>query len=287
MPILLLFSLLNFSFADIEQLPEERFYVPKVDIGYKNNYQTFSLYGTNKYALTFDDGPHSEYTPIILDILKEFNVKATFFVVTERIDESTKPILKRIINEGHLLASHDHIHHNSNHISEKEFTRTLTTSIKIVNDAYKSAQKKQDFYYYRFPYAAYGENANYHHMNVMQNVSQKLFQENCIHFAFWDHDSGDWIPKMTSEEVYQNLISFHFGGEITTYRVNAKKEILKIKDFVKTPIGGGVILFHDIQKVTQVALKNFLKQKDIFKLSFVPLNEINEFQYTTQVCHLK
>ena len=113
-----------------------------------------------------------------------------------------------------------------------------------------------------------------------------LFQDNCLHFAFWDHDSGDWIPKMTSDEVYQNFLNFHQGGEITTYKVNSKKQIIKVKETVNSPIGGGVSLFHDIQPITVEAIKKILELKDSLKLEFVPLSKINEFQYTNQTCKL-
>lgn len=59
--------------------------------------------------LTFDDGPSSTNTPDILDVLKEKDVKATFFVVTGKID-GNEDILKRIVDEGHTLCIHANEH---------------------------------------------------------------------------------------------------------------------------------------------------------------------------------
>jgi len=61
-----------------------------------------------KVALTFDDGP-SEYTLRILDILKENNVKATFFVVGKNVDRYPQ-IFKRIVKDGHVIGNHSYSH---------------------------------------------------------------------------------------------------------------------------------------------------------------------------------
>lgn len=60
-------------------------------------------------ALTFDDGPVQNFTPGILDILKEQNVSATFFCIGKNIDAG-KEILHRVHNEGHLIGNHSYSH---------------------------------------------------------------------------------------------------------------------------------------------------------------------------------
>lgn len=56
-----------------------------------------------KIALTFDDGPSSQNTPLVLDILARHNVKATFFVLGKNIQGNEK-LIKRMVQEGHLVA---------------------------------------------------------------------------------------------------------------------------------------------------------------------------------------
>lgn len=60
-------------------------------------------------ALTFDDGPHPEITPLILAILKKYNIQATFFCIGKNI-EKNKSLAYRIINEGHLIGNHTDNH---------------------------------------------------------------------------------------------------------------------------------------------------------------------------------
>ena len=63
----------------------------------------------NKVALTFDDGPNEPYTSEIMDILKEYNVKATFFVLGKNVERSPDT-LKRMVKEGHIIGNHTYDH---------------------------------------------------------------------------------------------------------------------------------------------------------------------------------
>ena len=65
----------------------------------------------NKIALTFDYGPHHVYTPLILDILKEYNVHATFFLIGENA-ERNPDLVRRILREGHEIGNHTYLHKN-------------------------------------------------------------------------------------------------------------------------------------------------------------------------------
>src|SRR5262245_26379183 len=65
--------------------------------------------GARCVALTFDDGPTPTRTPRLLDILREKNVRATFFVIGRRVEESPE-IVRRAQAEGHLIATHTWSH---------------------------------------------------------------------------------------------------------------------------------------------------------------------------------
>lgn len=60
-------------------------------------------------ALTFDDGPHGMNTPLVLDVLKRYSVRATFFVIGKNI-ESNIDIIRRIVDEGHTIGNHTYSH---------------------------------------------------------------------------------------------------------------------------------------------------------------------------------
>lgn len=59
--------------------------------------------------LTFDDGPSVKSTPIILDVLKKYDIKGTFFVLGKMVEQNPK-ILKRVYDEGHQIGNHSYSH---------------------------------------------------------------------------------------------------------------------------------------------------------------------------------
>lgn len=62
-----------------------------------------------RVAISFDDGPHKTYTPLLLDGLKERDVKATFFLIGENIS-GKEEIVRRMAEEGHLIGNHTYSH---------------------------------------------------------------------------------------------------------------------------------------------------------------------------------
>jgi peptidoglycan-N-acetylglucosamine deacetylase len=274
-------------FAGIEQFPVDDYsYTPLKDRGFAQ-YLTKSMYGTHKVALTFDDGPDAIKTPKLLDILKQYNVKATFFILTEKLNTTTMPIVERMFNEGHLVASHHHMHTNSNQATLESYQNNLKKSVEKIEQIEADLGLFQNEMYYRFPYGAYGQNSHYHHLNVMKEVSQRIYGDNCINFAFWDIDTVDWLAGMTANDVKDNILAQLFGGtayrhkEVVTQGVRSfKKEAYQ----VTKPIGGGVVLMHDIHQRSIDATELFLQQAQLQNIQIVPLNEIEEFSYGNKVC---
>ncbi len=85
--------------------------------------------------LTFDDGLDSKITPMILDILKQNDVKATFFIVGNTV-ERNKSILKRMIEEGHSIGNHSYTHKKENLYND---AKDLKAEIEKTNAALYNA----------------------------------------------------------------------------------------------------------------------------------------------------
>ena len=77
-----------------------------------------------RIALTFDDGPHRQYTAQILDILKKYNIKATFFTVGTNVEKFPE-LIEREINEGHEVANHTYSHKHMAELGESEFVAEI------------------------------------------------------------------------------------------------------------------------------------------------------------------
>ena len=77
-----------------------------------------------KIALTFDDGPHPKQTQEILNILKKYDVKATFFVVGQNT-QYYPDVLRRVISDGHEIGNHTFTHPNINKSNAKTIEEEL------------------------------------------------------------------------------------------------------------------------------------------------------------------
>src|SRR5262245_36754703 len=93
---------------------------------------------SNTICLTFDDGPHPEHTPRVLDALKEAGVVGTFFVIGERA-EQYPDLVRRIVSEGHVLGHHSFTHSPPHETSSRqllaEVQRTRDLLRELVGEA--------------------------------------------------------------------------------------------------------------------------------------------------------
>lgn len=132
--------------------------------------------------LTFDDGPSSN-TDRILDILKEYDVKATFFVVGKTDEQSVKAY-QRIIEEGHTLAMHSYSHkYNEIYESRESFIEDLK---KLQEYLYQITGVWPRFY--RFP----GGSSNTVSKTDMQELIAYLSESGITYFD-WNIASGDAV----------------------------------------------------------------------------------------------
>lgn len=89
--------------------------------------------GANEIALTFDDGPHPEHTPRLLDLLAAANARATFFVVGERAEQHPA-LIRRIAAEGHELGNHTWTHSEPSQTSAAQFLDEVAQTRRLIRD---------------------------------------------------------------------------------------------------------------------------------------------------------
>lgn len=86
----------------------------------------------NQIAITFDDGPNSEYTLQVLSLLKRYDAKATFFCIGQNI-KTNPELLKRIITEGHVIGNHTNTHNeNFGFLKEENVVTELLEANAII-----------------------------------------------------------------------------------------------------------------------------------------------------------
>ena len=154
--------------------------------------EDYSMYDKRIY-LTFDDGP-SRNTDKILDILKEYDVKATFFVVGKTDEESVRAY-QRIVAEGHTLAMHSYSHKYSEIYASKEsFEEDLR---RLQEYLYQITGVWPRFY--RFP----GGSSNTVSKVDMQELIEYLNESGITYFD-WNIASGDAISGQLGKDTIVN-----------------------------------------------------------------------------------
>ncbi len=147
--------------------------------------------------LTFDDGP-SGNTSKILDILKEYGVKATFFVVG-KTDDNSVALYQRIVEEGHTLAMHSYSHkYNELYKSEENFVEDMEKLQEYLYDITGIWPR-----YYRFP----GGSSNTVSKVDMYKLMAYL-NENGITYFDWNVSSGDASSvQISSANIVDNCMN--------------------------------------------------------------------------------
>lgn len=275
----LLLALFTFPALAFEwfQYPEDRVYT-SADRGMKP-YRALSLYKTGTFTLTFDDGPHPVRTALVLDILKKHDVKAVFFVLTSQINNDNFPLIKRMLDEGHIVGSHGLNHDRSADLTRDVWKARVKQSFLDLAKWHKLAGHVFTKHYYRFPYGDYGTRSDYHHINALKEVSQELMGDNCIHMAFWDVDTADWVPGMTAQEVAGNIIAHNEGGTFIDFK-KVGNSYVKQPVLIKNPPAGGVVLQHDVQDPSVKGTDLFIQYAKSRGLRLLRLDEVEEFTIT-------
>lgn len=150
--------------------------------------------------LTFDDGPTKEVTPRILDILKEYNIKATFFVLGTYVKKNPE-IIKRAYDEGHYIANHGYSHkYGTIYISADTVIEEYNKTEEIIKDALND--ESYSSHLFRFPGGSHGGP----YENIKKQARNKLKEEG-IAYLDWSALTYDAIGVNSKEKILENLKS--------------------------------------------------------------------------------
>ena len=155
--------------------------------------------GDEKIAyLTFDDGPNVSITPKVLDILKEEDVKATFFVIGKYVDEHPE-IVKRAYDEGHFIANHSYSHDNSIlYRSSEDFINEIQKTDQAIGDAL--GIENYTSHLFRFPNGFMAPS-----YKSEKGKSLLLLSKMNYTYIDWNSLNNDSIKKYSSTQLFANL----------------------------------------------------------------------------------
>lgn len=176
--------------------------------------------------LTFDDGPVPEVTPWILDELKKFDAKASFFCIGENVKKHPE-IFKRIIREGHSIGNHTHNHLNgwktsaSNYLENIRAAEEMMSVTREVMSEKGKGNKKEpatlnpelstpNFSLFRPPFGK------------IKNSQARMAIDGGYKIVMWDVLSGDYDRKLTHAECFSNVIDNAVEGSTIVFHDSKK-----------------------------------------------------------------
>ncbi|MFC0393140.1 polysaccharide deacetylase family protein [Paenibacillus mendelii] len=148
----------------------------------------------NEIALTFDDGPDPVYTSQLLDLLKKYNAKATFFVVGIHAERNPE-LLRRMHEEGHVIGIHNYVHKSN------WFMRpgTVKKQIHRTSEIIKKATGERTVYY-RPPWGI---------VNLFDFSNLGYLQ-----IILWSALFGDWRSRVGSDRLHKRMMKKLRPGEV-------------------------------------------------------------------------
>ena len=147
--------------------------------------------------LTFDDGPIPESTPFILEVLRRFGVRATFFVVGDNV-RKYPDLFQQIIDEGHLVGNHTH-----NHIGGFRHTvRDYMYNVEKANAYIRS-------HFFRPPHG-------------WMRLAQYAWLSRRYKVVMWDVVTRDYSKWMTPDDIVNNVKRYVRNGSIITFHDSLK-----------------------------------------------------------------
>lgn len=153
----------------------------------------------NKVYLTFDDGPHPEITGFVLDILKEYNAKASFFCIGDNVLKYPG-IYSRIVEEGHATGNHTQHHLNG----------WKTKSEEYINDI-REAQEIIPTQLFRPPYG-----------RIRYSQLQMVQQQLKLKPIMWSLLSGDFDQTVSAEKCAEIVVKNMRPGDIIVFHDSEK-----------------------------------------------------------------
>ena len=151
-------------------------------------------------ALTFDDGPDEVYTPQVLDILKKYDVKATFFLVGENIERNAD-IVAREVEEGHEIGNHTYTHIN---VAKNGYNEIYNEIIKTQDIIKKITGEEPKLF--RPPYRAISKNM----CDIIKNKNMNIVLWSNLDPRDWSNPGVYYIVDTIDTKVENgNIILLH------------------------------------------------------------------------------
>jgi len=193
-------GLTKFEYDKVDQLITNEQYISLPSSYFLKRYGSKD---PKKIALTFDDGPNAEYTPEILDVLKEKNAPATFFVTGANIQNNI-PLIRREYREGHEIGNHTYTHPDLEVTSDNRERIELRSTRLLIESILGHSTLL-----FRAPYITDAEPTK-----LSQIKSLKVAHDEGYISATSYIDTNDWEEDVTADTILARAIARRHDGNI-------------------------------------------------------------------------
>ncbi|MBS3738316.1 polysaccharide deacetylase family protein [Mesohalobacter halotolerans] len=180
----------------------------------------------NEIYLTFDDGPIPEVTPWVLEVLKQYQIKATFFCVGENIEKHPE-IFKQILAQNHAAGNHTYNHLKGWKTSAETYLDNIQNTQSVINTFGANTSL------FRPPYGK------------MTTAQSKAIINLGFDVIMWSVLGKDYSSKLSPQKVYDNIINNTTSGSIIVCHDNIKA-------------------YENLQKVLPKAIETLLEKGFVF-----------------------
>jgi len=203
-----------------------------------------------RIALTFDDGPDPRTTPRILDLLREHDLKATFFVLGRQVKERPG-LLRRIVKEGHTIGNHTYNHTDMSGLSQKRMRLELRRTQEAVDNA-----------------------LGYHHPMVLMRPP----------YGNPYLAGSDTLPVFRKVVRNQGLFPILWTVDPRDYQLGGRKEdvarsVIRADETTRKGKRDQVLILHDTQRQTADALPQIIDHYERSGREFADVGELLADKY--------
>ena len=163
----------------------------------------------NDIYLSFDDGPHPEITPWVLDQLRKYDAKGSFFCIGNNVKKYPE-IYKRVIDEGHEIGNHTWSHMNGWKASRNTYLEDIQKATGYIQSSL-----------FRPPYGRIRRGQAAGVAEAMQNPKSKVIM--------WDVLSGDFDKNFSAQQCIDNVLSNYVRGSIVVFH-DSEKAFMNLKE---------------------------------------------------------
>ena len=199
-----------------DDLLKEEYKKEKTSVKIERKTRDISKYKNSKViAFTFDDGPNTPTTKILLDNLDKYDAKVTFFVLGNRVDNN-KDIMKKAYQEGNDIASHTYSHKDLTTLKD----RNLKKEVERTNKKIKKVIGVEPVYL-RPPYGS---------------INDHVREQMIMHTICWNIDSLDWKTK-NRKKIKKEIVSHAEDGSVVL-----------LHDIYKESVYGALLAMKELKK---------------------------------------